>query len=66
VEEEYESYAPKKNIEENVMQELEESYRKSKSAPVVPPDMKNELNNLSSGDDEEDDTLSYFQKLANQ
>jgi hypothetical protein len=64
VEEEYESYAPKKNIEENVMQELEESYRKSKSAPVVPPDMKNELNNLSSGDDEEDDTLSYFQKLA--
>ncbi len=66
VEEEYESYAPKQNIEENVMQELEESYRKSKSAPAVPPDMKNELNNLSSGDDEDDDTLSYFQKLANQ
>jgi hypothetical protein len=64
-EEEYESYAPKQNIEENVMQELEESYRKSKSAPAVPPDMKNELNNLSSGDDDDDDAMSYFSKLAN-
>ena len=52
-EERYESYAPKQNIEENVMQELEESYRKSKSV---------DLPKVSS--DEDDDTLSYFQKLA--
>jgi hypothetical protein len=52
-EEEYESYAPKQNIEQNVMQELEESYRKSKSV---------DLPKVSS--DEDDDTLSYFQKLA--
>ena len=52
-EEHYESYAPKQNIEENVMQELEESYRKSKSV---------ELPKVTS--DEDDDTLSYFQKLA--
>ena len=52
-EEHYESYAPKQNIEENVMQELEESYRKSKSV---------DLPKVSS--DEDDDTLSYFQKLA--
>jgi hypothetical protein len=64
-EEEYESYAPQRNIEENVLEELEQSYRKSKSAPAVPPDMKNELNNLSSGDDDDDDAMSYFSKLAN-
>jgi hypothetical protein len=63
-EEEYESYAPQRNIEEDVMEELEKSYRKSKSAPAVPPDMKNELNNLSS-DDDDDDAMSYFSKLAN-
>ena len=54
-EERYESYAPKQNIEENVMQELEESYRKSKSVDL--PKVKS---------DEDDDTLSYFQKLANE
>ena len=54
-EERYESYAPKQNIEENVMQELEESYRKSKSV---------DLPKVTS--DEDDDTLSYFQKLANE
>jgi len=54
-EERYESYAPKQNIEENVMQELEESYRKSKSV---------ELPKVTSSDDEDDDALSYFQKLA--
>ena len=55
-EEHYESYAPKQNIEENVMQELEESYRKSKNV---------ELPKVTSGDDEEDDAMSYFSKLAN-
>jgi hypothetical protein len=63
-EEEYESYTPARNTEENVMQELEESYRKSKSAPPVPDDLKAQLNSLSSTDDDEDDALSYFQKLA--
>jgi hypothetical protein len=58
VEEEYESYVPQRNVEENVMQELEESYRKSKSV---------ELPKVTSDDDDDfggDDTLSYFQKLA--
>jgi len=55
VEEEYESYVPKQNIEENVMQELENSYRKSKNV---------ELPKVTSTDDD-DDALSYFQKLAN-
>jgi len=63
-EEENESYTPARNTEENVMQELEESYRKSKSAPPVPDDLKAQLNSLSSTDDDEDDALSYFQKLA--
>ena len=60
--------------EENVMQELEKSYQRSKSE--LPSEMKNELNTLSSGSDfnspditpsnssEEDDALSYFQRLA--
>lgn len=64
-EDEYESYAPQRNIEENVMQELEESYRKSKSAPPVPDDLKSQLNSLSSNvDEDEDEALSYFQKLV--
>jgi hypothetical protein len=64
-EEEYESYIPKSNPEENVMKELEESYMKSKSVPSVPDSMKQELNNLSSSSDEdEDDALSYFSKLV--
>jgi hypothetical protein len=57
-EEEYESYAaPQRNIEENVMQELEQSYRKSKS---VEPSKVSETD-----DDDEDDAMSYFSKLAN-
>ncbi len=55
-EERYESYAPKQNIEENVMQELEESYRKSKSV---------DLPKVTSDDDDGDEALSYFSKLAN-
>jgi hypothetical protein len=56
-EEEYESYAaPQRNIEENVMQELEQSYRKSKSV---------EPSRVSEPDDDEDDAMSYFSKLAN-
>jgi hypothetical protein len=57
IEEEYESYAPQRNIEENVMEELEQSYRKSKSV---------ELPKVASDDDEDDDdAMSYFSKLAN-
>jgi len=56
IEEEYESYVPQRNIEENVMEELEQSYRKSKSV---------DLPKVSSDDDDEDDALSYFSKLAN-
>jgi hypothetical protein len=64
---EYESYTQTPSKEDRVMQELEESYKRSKSAPPVPEDLRTELNNLSSSsssDDDEDDTLSYFQKLA--
>ena len=63
-EEEYESYVPRQSREENVMQELEESYRKSKSAAPVPENLKKEIDNLSSNDEDEDDALSYFQKLV--
>ena len=62
-EEEYESYVPKRSSEEDVMQELEDSYRKSKSAPSLPDNLKAELNNLSSNDEDEDAYLSQFQKL---
>jgi hypothetical protein len=55
-EEEYESYTPQRNIEENVMEELEQSYRKSKGV---------ELPKVSSEDDDDDDAMSYFSKLAN-
>jgi hypothetical protein len=54
-EEEYESYVPKQSKEESVMEELEESYRKSKSVPQA---------TSSDSDDDEDDALSYFQRLA--
>ena len=67
VEEEYESYMPKRSSEENVMEELEASYRKSKSAPPVPQSVKEELNRLSSSasdDEDEDDAMSYFKRLA--
>jgi|Laugresu1bdmlbsd_1035121.scaffolds.fasta_scaffold00031_23 hypothetical protein len=66
-EEEYESYMPKRSSEENVMEELEASYRKSKSAPPVPQSVKEELNRLSSSasdDEDEDDAMSYFKRLA--
>jgi hypothetical protein len=55
-EEEYESYSQSPSIESRVTEELEQSYARAKS-PSLP--------NLSSSDDEdEDDALSYFQKLA--
>ena len=38
------------------MEELEESYRKSKSVP--------QTSSSSSSDEDEDDALSYFQKLV--
>ena len=49
---------------DRVMQELEESYRKSKSTSSLPENLKKELNNLPSSDEDEDDALSYFSKLA--
>jgi hypothetical protein len=58
-EEEYESYAPKRSREEDVMEELEESYRKSKSVESTLPKISND-----SSDEDEDDALSYFAKLA--
>lgn len=53
-EQEYESYVPKKTKEDNVMEELESSYIKSKQTPV----------REDSSSEDEDDALSYFQKLA--
>jgi len=67
-EEEYSSFEQRTpSREENVMQELEESYQRSKSE--LPSELKNQLNNLSSSEttsnsEEEDDALSYFQRLA--
>jgi len=58
-EEEYESYVQTPSREEKVMEELEASYQKSKSAPSLP--------NLSVSDDEdEDDAMKYFQKLVDE
>ena len=55
-EDEYESYSAPVSREERVMEELEESYSRSKS-PSLPK--------ISQDDEDEiDDTLSYFQKLA--
>ena len=54
-EDEYESYSAPVSREERVMEELEESYSRSKS-PSLPK--------ISQDDDDEDDALSYFQKLA--
>jgi hypothetical protein len=55
-EEVYESYVQTPTKEDRVVEELEESYRKSKSPslPVV----------TSSDDEDEDDALDYFQKLV--
>jgi hypothetical protein len=65
-EEVYESYTQPKSREDAVMEELEESYAKSKASPV-PDNLKQELNRLSSIDDEdEDESLAYFQKLVDE
>jgi len=55
-EDEYESYSAPVSRESKVMEELEESYNRSKS-PSLPK--------ISSDDDDEDDALAYFSKLAN-
>ncbi len=65
-EEEYESYVESYNSSKNVEKELEESYNRSKN---VPEDLSRQLASLgsstSSADEEdEDDALSYFQRLA--
>jgi hypothetical protein len=54
-EDEYESYAQTPTAESRVVEELEQSYARSKS-PTLPV--------VNSADDDEDDALSYFQKLA--
>ena len=54
-EEEYDSYMPTQTRESKVMEELEESYNRSKS-PSLPK--------ITSDDEDEDDALSYFKKLA--
>ena len=66
-EEAYEPYVAPTNTEASVMNELEDSYLKSRTAaPPVPSELKAQLNALSSPVEEEDDeALSYFQKLAN-
>ena len=54
-EDEYESYVQTPSKEDAVMQQLEESYQKTKStsSPIA-----------SSNDEDEDDALKYFQKLV--
>jgi hypothetical protein len=54
-EDEYESYSKPVSRESKVMEELEDSYNRSKS-PALPK--------ITSDDEDEDDALSYFQKLA--
>jgi hypothetical protein len=54
-EDEYESYSVTPTAESRVVEELEQSYARSKS-PTLPV--------VNSSDDDEDDALSYFQKLA--
>jgi hypothetical protein len=55
-EDEFESYTQTQSREEKVMEELEESYNRSKS-PSLPK--------ITSDDDDEDDAMAYFSKLAN-
>ena len=55
-EDEYESYNQPVNSESKVLEELEQSYARSKS-PTLPTV-------TSAVDEDEDDALSYFQKLA--
>jgi len=52
---EYDGYSDN-NVENNVVKELEESYARSKSSPSLPK--------ITSEDEDEDDALSYFQRLA--
>ena len=54
-EDEYESYAEKPTVESRVVEELEQSYARSKS-PSLPKITQ---------DDDEDDALAYFSRLAN-
>jgi hypothetical protein len=54
-EDEYESYNQPINRETKVLEELEQSYARSKS-PTLPT--------VTAVDEDEDDALSYFQKLA--
>lgn len=54
-EDEFESYSAPVSRESKVMEELEESYTRSKS-PSLPK--------ITSTDEDEDDALSYFQRLA--
>jgi hypothetical protein len=55
-EDEYESYSQTPSVESRVVEELEQSYARSKSPslPVVTKEV----------DEDEDDALSYFQRLA--
>ena len=55
-EDEYEGYVQTSSVEEKVVEELEQSYARSKS-PSLPVVNKE-------ADEDEDDALSYFQKLA--
>ena len=54
-EDEYESYVQTPSKEENVIAELEQSFARSKSTPSLPVVESNE---------DEDNALSYFQRLA--
>jgi hypothetical protein len=53
----YESYAQTPSKEDKIMEELEVSYQKSKSAPSLP-------NPQVAVDEDEDDAMKYFQKLV--
>ena len=54
-EDEYEEYMEKNSVETKVVEEIEQSYSRTKS-PSLPT--------INSSDDDEDDALSYFQRLA--
>jgi hypothetical protein len=54
-EDEYESFTQAPTAESRVVEELEQSYARSKS-PSLPV--------VNSADEDEDDALSYFQRLA--
>jgi hypothetical protein len=63
-EEQYESYVPKRTKEDNVLEELEASYQKSKNTSELPDTMKKELDNLSSDNDDDDAIMAKFQGLV--